>query len=100
MDLGIVQGDEARREVEASRSALEERLGQPVDLFAYPYGRSEQLTEENRAMVRELGFRCAPSCYGGRVSPGDDPFRLWRTLTLVPKRTRARFRAVEDGLSE
>lgn len=79
VDLGVVGGDEARREIECSRSDLEERLGRRIDLFAYPYGGAAQLTEANRALVRELGFRCAPSCHGGRVSPGDDPYRIRRT---------------------
>lgn len=83
VDLGVVGGNEARMEIESSRSDLEERLGQRVDLFAYPYGRPDQLSEENRALIRELGFRCAPSCYGGRVSPGDDPYRI-RRIPISP----------------
>jgi peptidoglycan/xylan/chitin deacetylase (PgdA/CDA1 family) len=78
VDMGIASADEARVELEESRAALEEVTGGPVDLFAFPFGRAHQLSEENRALVRELGFRCALSCHGGRVSPGEDPFRLRR----------------------
>lgn len=77
-DLGKVQGDQARFEIERSRDELEQRLGRRVDLFAFPYGREDQLSEDNRAMVRRLGLRSAPSCYGGLVRPGDDPYRLKR----------------------
>lgn len=78
VDLGVVQGEEARREIEDSRAHLEDRLGRPVDLFAFPYGRAHQLSDDNRAMIEELGFRCAPACEGGRVEPGDDPYGLRR----------------------
>ena len=78
VDLGVVSGDEARKEIDDSRRVLEDRLGIAVDLFAFPYGRAHQLSEENRATVRELGLRCAPSCEGGLVLPGDDPYRLRR----------------------
>lgn len=77
-DLGVLDKAQARAELVGSRDELERRLGEPVSLFAYPYGRPEQLSEENRALVRELGFRCAPSCYGGRVHSADDPYRLKR----------------------
>lgn len=78
VDLGQVHGEEARSEIEGSRSELEQRVGQSVDLFAFPYGREDQLSEENRDFIRQTGLRCAPSCYGGLVSPTDDPFRLKR----------------------
>lgn len=78
VDLGVVEGEDARREVGESRRVLEERLGITVDLFVFPYGRAHQFSEDNRAMVRELGLRCAPSCEGGLVLPGGDPFRLPR----------------------
>ena len=79
VDLGTVHGEEARRELVDSKSTLEEILGSPVDLFAYPYGRPAEFSEANRELVREIGFRCSPSCYGGVVRAGDDPFRLRRT---------------------
>ena len=47
--------------------------------FSYPYGRRTQLTEANREIVRELGFECCASAFGGYVTAGDDPIRLQRT---------------------
>lgn len=78
VDLGEASPSEARREMEDSRAALERIVDGPVDLFAYPFGRPHQLSEENRQVARDLGFRCALSCYGGSVRPGEDPFRLRR----------------------
>lgn len=78
VDLGKVHGEDARAEVLGSRQELERRLGRPVDLFAYPYGRRDQLTEENREMIRRAALRSAPSCCGGLVQASDDPMRLSR----------------------
>jgi peptidoglycan/xylan/chitin deacetylase (PgdA/CDA1 family) len=78
VDLSEVHGDEARREIAGSKERLERELNEPVTLFSYPYGRAHQISEQNRALVRSLGFRCCPSSYGGCVRAGDDPFRLRR----------------------
>lgn len=78
VDLGKVAGAEAQREIEESKQALEDQLGEAVDLFSYPYGRIDQITEENRDLVRQAGLRCCPSAYGGPVRAGDDPYYLLR----------------------
>ncbi len=78
VDLSEVHGKEARAEIENSKKVLEDQLGEAINLFSYPYGRKEQITEGNRDMVRQLGFRCCPSAYGGVVRPGQDPFYLLR----------------------
>jgi len=57
---------------------LERHLGEPVDLFAYPYGGRHHLAEANRALVRAAGFRCCCSCYGGITHADADPFSLQR----------------------
>lgn len=54
--------DLARQEIEASRTILQQRLGTPIDLFAYPYG---EFTPEHEAMARDAGFRLAVG-----VTPG------------------------------
>jgi peptidoglycan/xylan/chitin deacetylase (PgdA/CDA1 family) len=78
VDLGRVAGEAARSQLREAREALRERVGTGGELFAYPFGRRENLTEENRALVRELGFRCCASCFGGLVGPGTSPFHLPR----------------------
>lgn len=77
-DLGQVEGDAARAEIVGSKAALENQLGSPVSLFAYPFGREQALTEANRTLVREAGFVCCASAFGGTVCAGDDPYRLRR----------------------
>lgn len=80
VDLGHVSGDAAMRQLTTSRSALCERLGAEVEveLFAYPFGRRDNMTEANRSLVRKAGFRCCVSCFGGLVESGMSPFELPR----------------------
>lgn len=77
-DLGRVRGGDARREISGCRRELEARLGSPVESFAYPYGKLHHLTEDNRALVREAGFRCCCSGYGGINGADADPFHIRR----------------------
>ncbi|MGC9238092.1 MAG: polysaccharide deacetylase family protein [Acidithiobacillus sp.] len=60
-----------REEIQGSRTALEDLLGQPVRSFCYPYGAAG---ERERALVRELGFASAVTVRRARARPGDD---LW-----------------------
>lgn len=79
VDLGVVSGAEAVEEIAGSARRLVAETGIPIDLFSYPYGRPHQITEENRKIVRNAGFVCCPSAYGGTVGKGEDPFRICRT---------------------
>jgi len=54
--LRDLQPDEARWEIEESRSMLERRLEAPVSHFAYPYGNTSAEVQE---LVREAGFETA-----------------------------------------
>lgn len=83
VNLGTLQGEVARKEIEGSRHRLSQELGKPIMLFTYPFGGPHQITEENRRIVREAGFRCCPSAYGGLVEPDADPFRLRRVPVIT-----------------
>ena len=78
VDLGEVHGAEAVREIVGSGRRLARELGCDTPFFSYPFGRAEQITPSNRAAVRDAGFRCCLSAYGGTVSRGSDPFDLKR----------------------
>jgi peptidoglycan/xylan/chitin deacetylase (PgdA/CDA1 family) len=78
VDLGCAGADEARLQLADSRRHLREQLGEDVELFAYPFGRVENITEDNRRLVAKGGFRCCASCHGGLVEEGIDPYRLPR----------------------
>jgi len=77
-DLGRVADSDAKEEILGSRLELEDRLGTAVDLFAYPYGAPNNLLERNRELIKDAGFRCCCSCFGGLNARGSDPFQLRR----------------------
>ena len=77
-NLGKLAGDAACEEIRGARRDLEARLGTAIELFAYPYGRPENIARESRDLIRGAGFRCCCSCYGGTIGPADDPFYLPR----------------------
>jgi peptidoglycan/xylan/chitin deacetylase (PgdA/CDA1 family) len=78
VDLGVVGEDTAGMEILGARLDLEIQLDATVDMFAYPYGRQNNVTERSRTLVRHAGFRCCCSCFGGTVGAGTDPFHLAR----------------------
>lgn len=78
VDLGRIGESKAMDEIAGARRDIEERLGSPVDLFAYPYGGAANITEANRTIVQSAGFRCCCSCYGGLAAPDADRFHLRR----------------------
>lgn len=61
--LPLLNDQELRREVHGSRLQLEQRLGMPVRLFAYPYNHAD---ERCQAVVRAAGYRGA--CAGDALS--------------------------------
>jgi len=78
--LGRLDGGEAEREARRSREILEQRLGAPVDLFAWPfgskvYGDFDPALEE---MLRRTGYQGAFTTVIGRCAPGHDRYALPR----------------------
>ena len=59
---------------------LEEILGNPVDSFSYPHGLKSHYTEETVAAVRDAGFVCACSSFGGAVRQHADRYQLPRIV--------------------
>jgi peptidoglycan/xylan/chitin deacetylase (PgdA/CDA1 family) len=78
VDLGAVSGQTALSEIVTSKRQLARETSTTVELFAYPYGGADQITAENRDAVRNAGYRCCLSAYGGAVAPNTDPFFMKR----------------------
>ena len=78
VDLGKVAAAEAREEIFGARLELERQLAARVDLFAYPYGGRNNITNSNRELVKAARFRCCCSNFGGVNVPDADPFDLLR----------------------
>lgn len=79
-DLGTTSGEAARREIGGGRDTLARELGTAPTLFAYPYGRPDAMTEANRRLVAEAGFRCCCGGAGAVNETGTAPMRMERFL--------------------
>jgi peptidoglycan/xylan/chitin deacetylase (PgdA/CDA1 family) len=78
LDLGVADAATARAELEISRRKLEEQLGSPTRLFAYPFGARNNISQVSMDLVRETGFSCCLACYGGPNDLSTSPFDLTR----------------------
>jgi peptidoglycan/xylan/chitin deacetylase (PgdA/CDA1 family) len=76
--LSRVGRDRARRELQDSKSAIEERLGLSVEGFAYPNGTPADFLPETKALVRECGYRFAVTTSPGANDEATDAFELRR----------------------
>ncbi len=82
--------DDARREVTRSREALQDALGEPIGLFAYPNGKPGiDYLPEHATLVRELGFAAAVCTGWGAADRNTDPMQLPRFTPW--DHTRGRF---------
>jgi peptidoglycan/xylan/chitin deacetylase (PgdA/CDA1 family) len=68
----------ARQDLLAAREKLAAQLGTAPQLFAYPFGGKEHITAQMRDLVRETGFSCCLSCFGGLNCTEPDPFNIRR----------------------
>ena len=90
--LARLSRDEAHQEIQASKLFLEQLLGEPVGLFAYPNGKpGEDYLPDSVDVVRELGFDAAVSTKWGASCTGDDVFQIRRFTPW--DRTKLRFGA-------
>jgi len=69
--------DKVLSEIRDSKRILEERLGEPIKFFAYPYGK---FNSQIRDMVKEAGYLGAFSTLPGKNGIDEDPFLLRRIL--------------------
>jgi peptidoglycan/xylan/chitin deacetylase (PgdA/CDA1 family) len=78
VDLGMVAPGDARDEIAGARADIEGQIGAAVASFAYPFGGRDHMSRANRTLVREAGYRCCCSGFGGTIASGTDPFHLPR----------------------
>jgi len=76
--LSRVDRDRARRELQDSKSTIEERLGVSVEGFAYPNGTPADFLPETKTLVRECGYRFAVTTSPGANDATTDAFELRR----------------------
>ena len=65
-------------EILESKRLIEERLGSPVQHFAFPFGKQEECGEAALAILARGEFKSAATTEWGLNSPGTHPFYLRR----------------------
>lgn len=78
IDLASSDPRVVREDLATSKRKLKEELGIAPELFAYPFGGRQHISESALQLVREAGFVCCVSCFGGVNPAGADPFHLNR----------------------
>jgi len=68
----------ACNEIVRSKAIIEEKLGSPVELFAYPNGRKEDFDNDIVMMLKKTGFSAACTTIHGSIIGGENLFRLPR----------------------
>ena len=77
--LAQLTDDQAKGEISDSKVFLEQLLGEPIGLFAYPNGKpGEDYSPQTVEVVRRLGFDAAVSTQWGASQQGDDPLQIRR----------------------
>jgi peptidoglycan/xylan/chitin deacetylase (PgdA/CDA1 family) len=77
-NMGVENPAEQLAELNTSKRLLENRLPHSVQAFAYPYGRTEHMSDSSRASVIAAGYDCAITAEYGLVTNRTDRFRLPR----------------------
>ncbi len=73
--LDLLDEGEARRELQESKQQIEEKIGQAITTFCYPYGRLSRRTPE---LVRDAGYRAACTTRSGIANIQQDRWLLPR----------------------
>jgi len=72
--------EQQRRELDRSRSAIEETLGKPCAEFSYPNGAVGDFDAGTRNQVIAAGYRCAVTTVQQRVQAGVDRYEIPRYI--------------------
>lgn len=75
--------EEVQREVAECRVVLEQSLGHPVRIFAYPVGKPEHIGEVGLRSVRDAGYDWAVTTIDGINTSQSDPHQLRRVAGEV-----------------
>jgi peptidoglycan/xylan/chitin deacetylase (PgdA/CDA1 family) len=67
-------------EIGESKSLIEQRIGEAVEHFAYPFGKVRDCGTGGTQPLKRMGFRTAVTTIVGVNQPGADPFRLRRRV--------------------
>jgi len=72
------QAPQLPEELVGSRRELTQRLGVPIDHFAFPYGQRDNVSPAAIAWAKRAGYKTVSGAYGGYNRIGSDPFFIQR----------------------
>lgn len=76
--LALLPALEQERELTIAKARLEEMLGRPVTLLAYPFGKPGDVSDETERLARRAGYRAAFTTVPRRLVPSSPLFALPR----------------------
>lgn len=95
--LARIDDRQAREEIAGGKARLEEILGQPLELFAYPNGvPGRDYGRKHVDIIRQAGFRAAFTTAAGAARLGSDPFQMPRFTPWDRNRMRFGVRMVRN----
>ena len=95
--LSLSTEQEARREIQESKTDLENALGRPVWAFAYPFGNPFTMGEREVRLAREASFTCAFLNVERRHAHSSSPFAIPR-IHVTSNMTLPEFAAHLSGI--
>lgn len=78
--LSKINNKEVEREIYLSKEKLENKLGHKINLFAYPNGQKQDISDYAVEIVKKAGFNCACSTYWRTAHHSDEVFELGRVM--------------------
>ena len=95
--LARIPLESARREAKVSGEHLQDLIGEPIALFAYPNGRpGTDYHSDHVDLMREIGFRAAVSTSPGAANGASDVMQLPRFTPWDGNRGRFGLRALRN----
>jgi peptidoglycan/xylan/chitin deacetylase (PgdA/CDA1 family) len=76
--IARISSEQAHQEAALSRQALQQRIGEPVSTFAYPFGTRADFNSSTANLVRDAGYTCAFTSQHGAIKAGGDAYALPR----------------------
>jgi len=96
-DLGVLDDDDLENELLGSRHDLENILDEPVEYFAYPYGR---YNERVIVKLKEAGYKAAFSVQPGFNRQNIDPYRIRRIDVFGTDTSSNLLRKISYGVND
>ena len=84
VNLGKVDVETAITELTKSKQKIENELNKEIRLFAYPFGRMDCIRDEVVDVVKNAGYDCCCSGYGGKIKAETDVYNIYRVGGAYP----------------